>query len=120
MRLSANTSLAPQSGIGLYLSEGSATAATDKAKPVPIASTWTDGDVNDVDAGDTITLTFSEAVTTRSMVVEILWLPVSGDSLATTTIANQASSTTTPLRVGTRRALLTPCSRNGSGARLTT
>ena len=115
MQITANSSLRPAGGVGLYGIDAVTATPTDKAKPVLIASTWTDGDANGVDAGDTIALTFSEAVTTSSMVVANFGLPVSGDSLATSTIANQAATTTvTVVLAGAPQ--LTPGGTYASGA----
>ncbi len=114
VRITVNSSLMDAAGTMLIQVEGSGTAATDAAAPVLLSSAWTDGDANGVDAGDTITLTFSESVIVSGMVVADLGLPVTGDSLASSTIANQAAATLTVTLAGT--PLLTPGGIYGSGA----
>ena len=106
VRITANTTLAHSSGNGLVPVEGSGTAATDAAAPVLMAATWTDGGTGGVSAGDTVTLTFSESVTATAMTVADLGLPVTSDTLSSTTIANQAGSTVTMTLAGSPR--LTP------------
>jgi hypothetical protein len=106
VRMVANTSLAHASGTGLVQAEGSGTAATDAAAPVLLSSSWTDGGAGGVSAGDTLTLTFSESVTTASMTVGDLGLPVTGDTLSSTAIADQTGSTLSMTLAGSPR--LTP------------
>ncbi|MBA3936181.1 MAG: autotransporter-associated beta strand repeat-containing protein [Planctomycetes bacterium] len=106
VRITANTSLKHALGSGVVQIEGSATAATDTAAPVLLSTAWTDGGTGGVSAGDTVTLTFSESVTATAMTVADLGLPVTSDSLSTTTIANQTSATITMSLAGSPR--LTP------------
>jgi autotransporter-associated beta strand protein len=103
VRITANTSLTQAAGTGLVPAEGSATAATDGAAPVLVSAAWTDGGAGGVSAGDTVTLTMSESVTVASMTVADLGLPVTGDTLASTTIADQAGATITMALLGTPR-----------------
>jgi fibronectin-binding autotransporter adhesin len=114
VQVTVNTSLQSQGTTSYLPVEGSATAATDTAAPVLLSSSWTDGDANGVDAGDTVTLTFSESVVTTAMVVADLGLPVTGDSFAASTIANQTATTITVTLVGI--PLLTPGGVYSSGA----
>ena len=114
VQITANTGLTDASGSGVIQVEGAATAATDAAAPVLMSSAWTDGDANGVDAGDAITLTFSESVTVTGAVIADLGLPVSGDTLSTTTLANQSGTTLSMTLAGS--PLLTPGGAYGSGA----
>nr|MBA3937711.1 autotransporter-associated beta strand repeat-containing protein [Planctomycetota bacterium] len=106
VRITANTSLMHALGAGVVQVEGSATAATDSAAPVLLSTAWTDGGTGGVSAGDTVTLTFSESVTAAAMTVADLGLPVTSDTLSTTTIANQTGSSITMTLAGSPR--LTP------------
>jgi fibronectin-binding autotransporter adhesin len=106
VRITANTSLKHPLGSGVVQIEGSATAATDAAAPVLLSTAWTDGGTGGVSAGDTVTLTFSESVTATAMTVTDLGLPVTSDTLSTTTIANQTGSSITMTLAGSPR--LTP------------
>ncbi len=106
VRITANTSLKHTLGSGVVQVEGSATAATDAAAPVLLSTAWTDGGTGGVSAGDTVTLTFSESVTATAMTVADLGLPVTSDTLSTTTIANQTGTTITMTLAGSPR--LTP------------
>jgi len=114
VRITANTGLTDASGSGVIQVEGAATAATDAAAPVLMSSAWTDAGTGGVSAGDTVTLTFSESVVASGMVVADLGLPVTGDSLASSTIANQTATTLTVALAGT--PLLTPGGVYGSAA----
>ena len=114
VRITANTSLKNALGTGLIQVEGSATASTDTAAPVLLAAAWTDGGTGGVSALDTVTLTFSETVTCASMTAADLGLPVTGDTLDTTTIANQGGTTITMTLAGTPQ--LTPGGAYSSAA----
>ena len=114
VRITANTSLTNALGTGLIQVEGSGTAATDTAAPVLLAAAWTDGGTGGVSALDTVTLTFSETVTAASMTTADLGLPVTGDTLGTTTIANQSGTTITMTLGGTPH--LTPGGAYSSSA----
>ncbi len=101
VQITANSSLAQAAGTGLIQVETVATVATDAAAPVLLAAAWTDGGATGgVSAGDTLALTFSETVTTASMTVADLGLPVSGDALSSTAIPNQSGSTITMTLAG--------------------
>ena len=108
VQITANTSLKDAAATRLVQVEGSGTAATDTAKPVLLSSLFTDVDGNGVDASDTLVLTFSENVTSASMVVADLTLPVSGDTLSTSTIANKSTATATITVALAGTPLLTP------------
>ena len=114
VRITANTTLTQAGGTGVVQVEGSATAATDAAAPVLLAAAWTDGGTGGVSAGDTVTLTFSESVTATTMGVADIGLPVTSDTLSSTTIANQAGSTLTMTLAGSPR--LTPGGVYGAAA----
>lgn len=106
VRVTANSSLRDVGDITLVQVEGSTTAATDAAVPVLLSTAWSDGGTGGVSASDTLTLTFSESVTTTGMVVADLGLPVSGDTLSSTTIADQSGATISMTLSGTPQ--LTP------------
>jgi fibronectin-binding autotransporter adhesin len=90
----------------LVIATDAGIAATDKALPVLTATGWTDGGAAGVSAGDTLTLTFSESVSTVAMVPADIGLPVTNDTLSTTTIANQTNATISMTLAGT--PLLSP------------
>jgi hypothetical protein len=95
VRITVNTSLKSASTLTLLPTDGAPVTPTDKALPVLVSATWTDGGTAGVvDAGDTVALTFSETVASASMVVGDLGLPVTSDTLDTTTISNQTGTNT--------------------------
>ena len=94
VRITANSTLRHTLGNGLHATDALAAAPIDTAKPVLISATWTDGDGNGVDAGDTVALGFSEPVSATSMVVGDLALAVVGDTFATSTLADQPTTAT--------------------------
>ena len=112
---SSFTSLRSQGTTSYLPVEGAGTAATDTAKPVLLSSLWTDVDGNGVDAGDTLVLTFSENVTSASMVVADLGLPVISDSLDTSTIADKSAATPTITVELAGAPLLSPGNTYASG-----
>jgi len=115
VQITANTSLAAYPGNQLLPTDVSPVTSTDEAPPVLMSSNWTDGGAGGVSAGDIVTLTFSEPVTTSGMVVSDLGLPVTSDSLSTTTISNQVDTTTITMTLaGTPR--LTPGGIYSSGS----
>jgi fibronectin-binding autotransporter adhesin len=98
VRITGNSTLASNTSGGLVAAEGSATDATDAAAPVLISSTW--NDVNPLlttNAGDTVTLVFSESVTRTSTPISAFNLPVSGDSWGSTAAPADGSGTSITL-----------------------
>ena len=117
VQITANTSLKDAAATRLVQVEGSGTPATDKAKPVLLSALYVDGGTNGVSGGDgdTVVLTFSENVTSASMVVGDLTLPVSGDTLITSTIANKSTATPTITVTLMGTPLLSPGNTYASG-----
>jgi fibronectin-binding autotransporter adhesin len=117
VRITANTSLKDAAATTLVQVEGSGTAATDTAKPVLLSALYVDGGTNGVSGGDgdTVVLTFSENVTSAAMVVADLTLPVSGDTLSTSTIANKSTATPTITVALAGTPLLSPGNTYASG-----
>jgi fibronectin-binding autotransporter adhesin len=117
VQITANTSLKDAAATRLVQVEGSGTAATDKAKPVLLSALYVDGGTNGVSGGDgdELVLTFSENVTSASMVVGDLTLPVSGDTLSTSTIANKSTATPTITVTLMGTPLLSPGNTYASG-----
>lgn len=114
---SSFTSLQAQGTTSYLPVEGAGTAATDTAKPVLLSALYVDGGTNGVSGGDgdTLVLTFSENVTSASMVVGDLTLPVSGDTLSTSTIADKSTATPTITVVLAGTPLLSPGGTYASG-----
>jgi hypothetical protein len=118
VRIVLNSSLKDSAGTTLVQGENiPGTAATDTAKPVLLSALYVDGGSNGVSGGDgdELVLTFSENVTSASMVVGDLTLPVSGDTLSTSTIANKSSATPTITVALVGTPLLTPGNTYASG-----
>jgi autotransporter-associated beta strand protein len=99
--LTANTTLSENGASGVLLRAFSATAV-DGAAPVLMASQWNDGGGSSpgVDALDTITLYFSENVISQSAVISDIGTAVTGDSLSTSTIADQGPSAQLTITLG--------------------
>jgi hypothetical protein len=118
VRIVSNSSLKDSAGTTLVQGENiPGTAATDTAKPVLLSALYVDGGTNGVSGGngDELVLTFSENVTSASMVVGDLTLPVSGDTLITSTIANKSTATPTIIVTLVGTPLLSPGNTYASG-----
>lgn len=100
VRIVSNGSLADSAtGTELVAIEGAASTPDDGAAPVLVAAAWTDVDGNGVDAGDTVLLTFSEALVDvgGGLVTGDLTLPVTGDGWGTSSIAGSGTTRTVTL-----------------------
>ena len=92
VRLISNGSL-QDSGSSAYLpTDGSAQTPTDGAAPILMSASWSDAGDSGVSSSDTVSLTFSEDVTTASALIADLLLPVTGDDLSSTSITNTTAT----------------------------
>ncbi len=110
-QITANTTLRGTTSNKLVRVEPAALPPTDKARPVLMSAVWADASGGGVTATDTITLTFSEPVTSlNANAFNVLGLPVTGDTLDTSTIGAQGTPTpsTTILVTLLGDPLLTP------------